>query len=709
MPDAGRPSSWHHSYDPLPTNLRVFLGIQLGVWYSASCCCGTMPRMKPVWNLFWAVLSVIGAVAFAQVAGLINPTEKVNGLWLVVAACCIYMLAYRFYGRWLATRVVELNNQRVTPAVRLNDGVNFHPTNRAVLFGHHFAAIAGAGPLLGPVLAAQFGFLPGFLWLVIGAVLAGAVQDFIILVASMRRNGRSLPDIAHDELGRMTGTATAVAVLFIVVVALAGLGFAVVNALYQNAWGTFTIAMTVPIGFMMGFYLQKFRPGAVAEASTLGVVLLVAAVLFGRVVAQSSSASYFEFDKPTLVWLLAGYGFLASVLPGWMLLVPRGYLSTFMKLGVVLLLAFGVILMAPTIEMPRVTAFAQGGGPIIPGTLFPFLFITIACGAVSGFHSLVSSGTTPKMIEQESQALVGYGAMLLESFVGVMALIAASVLIPGDYLAINTTLSQETLTAMGFAPARIAELSQLVEVEVAGRPGGAVSLAVGMASIFSALPGMAGLMAYWYQFALVFEALFILTTIDTGTRVARYLIQEMAGRVYVPFRRMNWWPGVLLSTGFVVASWAYLIGTGSISTIWPMFGAANQLLGTLALCIGTTVLIKMWKSPYLWVTAVPMVFVGAITLAGSYTMFGMFMTKAATLAAGQAFALYLDAVLVAVVALLGLIVLSDSLKQWYGYLVLKRPFTSSEVVVMAGGGSAGRMRTAVQADEGYHLPGGGCC
>lgn len=668
-----------------------------------------MPRMKPVWNLFWAVLSVIGAVAFAQVAGLINPTEKVNGLWLVVAACCIYMLAYRFYGRWLATRVVELNNQRVTPAVRLNDGVNFHPTNRAVLFGHHFAAIAGAGPLLGPVLAAQFGFLPGFLWLVIGAVLAGAVQDFIILVASMRRNGRSLPDIAHDELGRMTGTATAVAVLFIVVVALAGLGFAVVNALYQNAWGTFTIAMTVPIGFMMGFYLQKFRPGAVAEASTLGVVLLVAAVLFGRVVAQSSSASYFEFDKPTLVWLLAGYGFLASVLPGWMLLVPRGYLSTFMKLGVVLLLAFGVILMAPTIEMPRVTAFAQGGGPIIPGTLFPFLFITIACGAVSGFHSLVSSGTTPKMIEQESQALVGYGAMLLESFVGVMALIAASVLIPGDYLAINTTLSQETLTAMGFAPARIAELSQLVEVEVAGRPGGAVSLAVGMASIFSALPGMAGLMAYWYQFALVFEALFILTTIDTGTRVARYLIQEMAGRVYVPFRRMNWWPGVLLSTGFVVASWAYLIGTGSISTIWPMFGAANQLLGTLALCIGTTVLIKMWKSPYLWVTAVPMVFVGAITLAGSYTMFGMFMTKAATLAAGQAFALYLDAVLVAVVALLGLIVLSDSLKQWYGYLVLKRPFTSSEVVVMAGGGSAGRMRTAVQADEGYHLPGGGCC
>lgn len=679
--------------------------------YRLQFSCDTMPRMKSASSLLWALLAVLGAVALAQVTGLVNPNEKVSGLWLVVAAGCIYVLAYRFYGRWLATRVIELNNQRITPAVRLNDGVNFHPTNKVVLFGHHFAAIAGAGPLLGPVLAAQFGFLPGFLWLVIGAVLAGAVQDFIILVASMRRNGRSLPEIARDELGLVTGTATAVAVLFIVVVALAGLGFAVVNALYHNAWGTFTIAMTIPIGFIMGFYLQKFRPGAVAEVSVLGVVLLIAAVLFGREVAQSSYAWLFEFDKMALVWLLAGYGFLASVLPGWMLLVPRGYLSTFMKLGVVVLLGFGVILMAPPIEMPRVTSFANGGGPIIPGRLFPFLFITIACGAVSGFHALVSSGTTPKMIEQESQAVVGYAAMLLESFVGVMALIAASVLIPGDYLAINTNLSTDALTAMGFSPARIAELSQLVEIDVAGRPGGAVSLAVGMASIFAALPGMSGLMAYWYQFALLFEALFILTTIDTGTRVARYLIQEMAGRVYIPFRRINWWPGVLLSSGVVVGAWAYLIGTGSISTIWPMFGAANQLLGTLALCIGTTVLIKMWKSPYMWVTAVPMLFVGLITLAGSYEMFGMFLAKAATLAAGESFPLYLDAVLVAVVAILGLIVLSDSMRQWYGYVILKQPFTSSEVVVMAGGGSAGRMQTAVkQEDDGFRLPhDAGCC
>ncbi|MBX3304188.1 MAG: carbon starvation protein A [Nitrospira sp.] len=668
--------------------------------------------MKAAANVLWVLLSVLGALALAHVVGIVNPDEKVNGLWLVVAAACIYVLAYRFYGRWLARQVVGLNNQHVTPAVRLNDGVNFHPTNKVVLFGHHFAAIAGAGPLLGPVLAAQFGFVPGFLWLVIGAVLAGAVQDFIILVASMRRNGRSLPEIAQDELGTITGAATAVAVLFIVVVALAGLGFAVVNALYHNAWGTFTIAMTIPIGLLMGFYLQKFRPGAVAEVSILGVVLLIAAVLFGRMVAQSSYASLFEFDKPALVWLLAGYGFLASVLPGWMLLVPRGYLSTFMKLGVVFLLGFGVILMAPTIEMPRVTSFASGGGPIIPGTLFPFLFITIACGAISGFHSLVSSGTTPKMIEQESQAVVGYAAMLLESFVGVMALIAASVLIPGDYLAINTTLGAEALSAMGFAPARIAELSQMVEVDVSGRPGGAVSLAVGMASIFSALPGMSGLMAYWYQFALVFEALFILTTIDTGTRVARYLIQEMAGRVYAPFRRINWMPGVMLSSGLVVGGWAYLIGTGSISTIWPMFGAANQLLGTLALCIGTTVLIKMWKSPYLWVTAVPMLFVGVITLTGCYEMFWMFLRKAWTLTAGQAFALYLDAILVSVVAVLGMIVLIDSVRQWYGYVVLKKPFRSSEVVVMAGGGTAGRMQTAMCCDEekGFKLPHGtGCC
>ena len=654
----------------------------------------------------WGGVAALCAIAFGFVAGVFNPDEKVNALWLVVAAVCFYTLARRFYGRFLASRVMELDDARLTPAHRLHDGTNFYPANKYVLFGHHFAAIAGAGPLLGPVLAAQFGFLPGFLWLVIGAVVAGAVQDFIILVASMRRNGRSLPEIARDELGPVTGTATAVAVLFIVVVALAGLGLAVVNALYRNAWGTFTIAMTIPIGLLMGLYLQRFRSGRIGEVSAIGVSLLVASVIGGRLVGQSSLAGWFEFDRPTLVWLLGGYGFLASVLPGWMLLVPRGYLSTFMKLGVVFLLGIGVILMAPTMEMPRLTSFIHGGGPIIPGALFPFLFITIACGAISGFHSLVASGTTPKMIERETQAPVGYSAMLLESFVGVIALIAASVLVPGDYLRINTMLSPDALAAMGYPIARVDELSRLVEVDVAGRPGGAVSLAVGMASIFAALPGMDGLMAYWYQFALVFEALFILTTIDTGTRVARYLIQELAGRHYQPLRDLTWWPGVISISGVVVGAWGYLIATGSISTIWPMFGAANQLLGTLALCIGTTVLIKMRKTAYLWITMIPMGFVGAITLTGAYEMFLLFVRKAASSGSADAVALYVDAVLVGAVAVLAVIVLADSARQWYGYVVLKRPFTTSEVVVSTGGSAVSGSLTA---DDGIRLPHSGCC
>ena len=655
----------------------------------------------------WAALAIVGAVALGFVTGLVNPGEKVNGLWLVVAAGCLYVLAFRFYGRFLATRVVELNDDRITPAHRLQDGKNFYPANKYVLFGHHFAAIAGAGPLLGPVLAAQFGYLPGFLWLVVGAVLAGAVQDFIILVASMRRNGRSLPEIARDEIGAITGTATAVAVLFIVVAALAGLGLAVVNALYRNAWGTFTIAMTIPIAFLMGFYLQKFRPGRVGEITVLGIALLVVAVILGRVVAQSDLAAWFHFERTTLVWLLAGYGALASILPLWMLLVPRDYLSTFMKVGVVVLLAAGVVLLAPTIEMPRVTPFIHGGGPIIPGPIFPFVFITIACGAISGFHSLVSSGTTPKMIDRESQAIMGYGAMLMESFVGVIALISAALLVPGDYLAINTLLSSDALAAMGFPVSRIKELSALVEVEGSGRPGGAVSLAVGMASIFAGLPGMAGLMAYWYQFALLFEALFILTTIDAGTRVARYLVQEIGGRIYAPLRQINWWPGDVASSLVVVGAWGYLIGTGSISTIWPMFGVANQLLGTLALCIGSTVLIKTGKARYLWVTAVPMVFVGLITLTGAYELFFLFLGQA--MQSGDpatVLPLYLDAGLVGIVAMLAIVVLVDSARQWYGYLVQGWTITTSEVL---GTGETSVAATRPGSAEGIKLPTGRCC
>ncbi len=654
----------------------------------------------------WALIAIVGAVALAFVTGLANPAEKVNGLWLVVAAGCIYSLGFRYYGRFLARRVVELDDARLTPAFRLQDGKNFYPANKYVLFGHHFAAIAGAGPLLGPVLAAQFGYLPGFLWLVIGAVLAGAVQDFVILVASMRRNGRSLPEIARDELGLVTGTATAIAVLFIVVAALAGLGLAVVNALYRNAWGTFTIAATIPIAVLMGYHLQRFRPGRVGEMTLLGVGMLVVAVFVGRVVAQSDFAGWFHFERATLVWLLAGYGALASILPVWMLLVPRDYLSTFMKIGVVILLGAGVIVLAPTIELPRVTAFIHGGGPIIPGSIFPFVFITIACGAISGFHSLVSSGTTPKMIARESLALVGYGAMLMESFVGVIALIAAALLVPGDYFAINTFLAPDALAALGFPVSRIEELSRLVEVDVSGRPGGAVSLAVGMASIFSALPGMASLMAYWYQFALLFEALFILTTIDAGTRVARYLVQEIGGRIYQPLRQINWWPGVIFSSGLVVGAWGYLIGTGSIATIWPMFGVANQLLGTLALCIGTTVLIKMGKSRYLWVTVAPMMFVGVITLTGAYELFFAFLGQAARAERpGAAFPLYLDAGLVGIVALLAVVVLADGMRQWYGYLVQGWTITTSEVVSTPGG----TMATAPSSGEGIKLPSGRCC
>ena len=649
--------------------------------------------MMPLFKIGWVGLAILCAVAFGHVVGIINPSEKVNGLWLIVAASCFYVLAYRFYGKFLAKQVMNLDDRRRTPAHRLEDGTNFYPANKYILFGHHFAAIAGAGPLLGPVLAAQFGYLPGFLWIVIGAVLAGAVQDFVILVASMRRNGRSLPEIAHAEIGSVTGIATAVAVLFIVIVALAGLGLAVVNALHQNAWGVFTIVMTIPIAFVMGIYLQKLRPGRIGEMSLLGVVLLTISIVAGRSIAQSEWAEWFLLDRNTLVWGLTIYGFSASVLPVWLLLVPRDYLSTFMKLGVVVLLGIGVIVLAPVIEMPSTTEFIHGNGPIIPGTLFPFLFITIACGAISGFHSLVSSGTTPKLIGQESQAIVGYGAMLLESFVGVIALVAACLLVPGDYLAINTRLPFDVLASMGFPVSKIHDLSLMVEVDVSGRPGGAVSLAVGMASIFSALPGMSGLMAYWYQFALLFEALFILTTIDAGTRVARYLVQELGSHAYEPLKQINWWPGVIGCSAFVVGAWGYLIGTGSIATIWPMFGAANQLLGMLALCIATTILIKMNKAQYLWVTVVPMIFVGIITLAGCYELFHLFMQRALTQAEDQALTMWINTVLVGVVATLAVIVLIDSMMKWYGYLVMKRPFTSSEVT----------------EGEGIQLPTGPCC
>ena len=620
--------------------------------------------MRAVKVILWTAIALCGAFAFAVITRLVHPNEPVNALWLVVAAACTYILAYRFYGAFLAAKVFALDDRRPTPAITRADGRDFDATNKWVLFGHHFAAIAGAGPLIGPVLAAQFGYLPGALWILIGAVFAGAVQDFVVLVASVRRGGCSLAEIAKKEVGPVAGVSASIAVLFIITAALAGLGMAVVNALAHSPWGTFTIACTIPIALFMGLYLYKIRRGRVAEMTVIGVALLLGAVVMGRVVAGSSLAGVFTLTRNQLVAAMAIYGFVASVLPVWLLLCPRDYLSTYMKLSTILLLAVGIILLAPNLKMPAVTRFAHGDGPVIPGALFPFLFITIACGAVSGFHSLVASGTTPKMVSRESDMrAIGFGAMLLEGFVSMMALVAAGILIPGDYFAINSMLGADQLTALGFAPERIRELSQMVGTNVANRPGGAVSLAVGMASVFSTLPGMKHLMAYWYNFALMFEALFILTTVDAGTRVARFLLQEMGGYAYKPLGRHAWLPGTLLTSFLVVAAWSALIYSGSISTIWPMFGVANQLLAAVALTVGTTVLIKLGKARYTPITLAPMLFMFTTTLTASYQLIGRFWRQA-KLEPGSALTYRLDAILVGAMACLAVVVLIDSLVKW---------------------------------------------
>jgi carbon starvation protein len=622
--------------------------------------------MRLLKNVIWILLALACTLSFSVITRLVRPSEQVNALWLVVAAACFFVLAYRFYGALLAVKIFALDDRNVTPAVRLADGRDFHATNKWVLFGHHFAAIAGAGPLIGPVLAAQFGYLPGTLWILIGAVFAGAVHDFVILAASVRRDGCSLAEIAKKEVGPIAGAAAAIAILFIIIVALAGLGLAVVNALNHSPWGTFTIACTIPIALFMGLYLYKIRPGKVVEATAIGVTLLIGAVLLGHEVVGSRFEHLFVLSRNSLILCMAVYGFIASILPVWMLLCPRDYLSTYMKIGTILLLAAGIIALAPQMKMPAVTIFASGEGPVIPGRLFPFLFITIACGAVSGFHSLVASGTTPKMVRRESEIrAIGFGAMLVEGFVAVMAVVAAGILIPGDYFAINSMLGADVLAKMGFAPERIQELSAIVGTNVANRPGGAVSLAVGMASVFSSLPGMKHLMAYWYNFALMFEALFILTTVDTGTRVARFLVQEAGGHFYRPLRRHGWMPGTLISSFVVVAAWAVLIYSGSIATIWPMFGVANQLLAALALSIGTTVLIKMGKARYTPITLAPMTFMFALTFTATWELIVRFAGLAKQKPA-EAFTYRLDIVLVAVMASLAAVILVDSVVKWLG-------------------------------------------
>jgi len=625
-------------------------------------------------KLAWGLISIIAAFSTAVVVGIVHPQEKVNALWLITAAGCFYVITYRFYASFLAAKVLSLDGHYVTPAHRLNDGVDYHPTNRWVLFGHHFAAIAGAGPLIGPMLAAQFGYLPGFLWILVGAALGGAVHDMVILSLSVRRDGKSLAQMAKDEIGPVGGLAASLAVFFIIIVALAGLGLAVVNALTKSPWGTFTIAVTIPIALFMGLYLYRLRPGRVGEVSVIGSLLLLAAVILGRFIPGSPLEPFFSFTKNQLVVIIAAYGFIASVLPVWMLLCPRDYLSTYMKIGTILLLALGVIFIAPTLQMPPVTQFISGNGPIIPGKLFPFMFITIACGAVSGFHSLIASGTTPKMIMSERDIpIIGFGAMLVEGFVAMMALIAATVLIPGDYFAINTKLSFETLASLGFPVSRITELSALVGTDVVGRPGGAVSLAVGMASILTGIPGMSGLMAYWYNFVLMFEALFILTTVDTGTRVARFLLQELGSRIYRPLGRPRWLPGIVFTSMTVVAAWGYLIYSGNIATIWPMFGVSNQLLAAIAFGVGTTALIKSGKARYAWTTLVPMAFMFAATLTASWELIGMYREKFDQgVTAAEVLTLKIDAFLVSFLALLAIVALADMLYTWYSFFSAKR-------------------------------------
>ncbi len=548
-----------------------------------------------------------------------------TALPILVVTLSVFAIAYRYYSAFLATKVFMLDAQKQTPAFSCRDNQNYHPMSKWVLFGHHFAAISGAGPLIGPVLAAQFGFLPGLLWIVVGVVLGGAVQDFVILVASTRRQGRSLAEITREEIGKPAGLACAIAILFIVVVALAGLGFVVVNALAESSWGTFTIAASIPIAMAMGLYIfqiKKGDSGAVKWASIFGVTFLLAAVVFGRFVPDIPWLnSIFLMDKKTILIAMAIYGFCASVLPVWLLLAPRDYLSSYMKLGTIALLILGIAIVNPKLHFPALTPFIHGGGPIVPGKVWPFCFITIMCGAISGFHALVSSGTTPKMISNECHARpIGFGCMLLEALVAVVCLVAVSSMHPGDYYAIN--VSAEKFATLGIPIVNLNELTRQVgETSLVGRTGGAVSLAVGMAQVFSAIPGLKSLMKYWYHFAIMFEALFILTTIDAGTRIARFILQEFLGKFYKPFAEPGWLPGNILSSFIIVVSWAALIWNASIGTIWPMFGIANQLLAAIALMIGTVILVKTGKSRYAWVTLLPMLFVVGTTGAAAWQMF----------------------------------------------------------------------------------------
>lgn len=585
-----------------------------------------------------------------------------NSVMLLIVAACFFALAYRYYSAFIAAKVLALDDANVTPAYRCNDGREFVPTNKWILFGHHFAAIAGAGPLVGPVLAAQFGWGPGFMWILLGSVFAGAVHDFIILFASVRHNGDSLAVIARKEVGPVTGVTTSLATLFIIIVALAGLAIVVVNALFKNPWGVYSLLMTIPIAIVIGLYIFKIAPGSIRSGSIAGFLLVLAAVFTGHWLSPGQPwadlAPVFNLTKEQLSIALPSYGFFAAVLPVWLLLAPRDYLSSYMKIGTVLALALGILIVQPVVNMPFSTKFVDGGGPVIPGPVWPYVFITIACGAISGFHSLISSGTTPKMLELESQARpIAFGGMLVEGFVGIMALISAVVLIPGDYFAINT--APPVFAKLNIPTVEITELSRLVDIDVAGRPGGAVSLAVGMAHIFSSIGGMKHLMSYWYQFAIMFEALFILTTIDAGTRVARYILQDIIGTyMYAPLKQANWWPGILTTSAAVSFCWGYLLYSGDVATIWPLFGVANQLLAVVALALGTTIILKVApKKSYAWVTLAPLAFLSVTVITAGVMNVSMFLERGDTL--GNT-----NGMISIVLIVLVVITLLDSIRKW---------------------------------------------